>query len=77
MEYGQLLDLLRELRPGVDFDKEEGLIEKKLLTSFDIVSLVGALCDEYDVELEAVDIVPENFYSAKTLYALIQKRTEE
>lgn len=77
MEYNQLLELLEELRPGVDFDKEEGLIERKLLTSFDIVSLVGALCDAYEVELEAVDIVPENFFSAKTLYALIQKRAEE
>lgn len=77
MDYNQLLELLGELRPGVDFDKEEGLIERKLLTSFDIVSLVGALCDEYEVELEAVDIVPENFYSARTLFALIQKRAEE
>ena len=46
MEYAQLLSLLQGLRPGVDFEKEEGLIDRKILTSFDIVALIGALDDE-------------------------------
>ena len=28
MEYAQLLSLLQGLRPGVDFEKEEGLIDR-------------------------------------------------
>ena len=77
MEYVQLLSLLQGLRPGVDFEKVEGLIDRKILTSFDIVALIGALDDEFDVEIGAVDIVPENFNSARVLYALIKRRAEE
>lgn len=76
MTYEQLLDLLNQMHPEVDFETAEGLIDRKVLTSFDVVSLVAELSETYDVELGAVDIVPENFNSARALFALIE-RVEE
>ena len=76
MTYEQLLDLLKDMHPEVDFETAEGLIDRKVLTSFDVVSLVAELSETYDVELGAVDIVPENFNSARALFALIE-RVEE
>ena len=73
MTYQQLLDLLRDMHPEVDFETAEGLIDRKVLTSFDVVSIVAELSETYDVELGAVDIVPENFNSARALFALIQR----
>ena len=73
MTYEQLLDLLRDMHPEVDFETAEGLIDNKVLTSFDVVSIVAELSETYDVELGAVDIVPENFNSARALFALIQR----
>ena len=77
MTFAQLLDILRDLHPDIDFETAEGLIDHKVLTSFDVVSIVAELSETYDVELGAVDIVPENFNSARALFALIQRIEEE
>ena len=77
MTYEQLLDLLRDLHPDIDFETAEGLIDNKILTSFDVVSIVAELSETYDVELGAVDIVPENFNSARALFALIERLEDE
>lgn len=76
MEYAELIDVLSSLRPGTDFEKEEDLLGKKILTSFDIMMLAAQLADEFDVELDAADILPEHFYSAKTLFALIESKQD-
>ena len=77
MTYQQLLDLLRDLHPDIDFETAEGLIDRKILTSFDVVSIAAELSETYDVELGAADIVPENFNSARALFALIERRENE
>lgn len=77
MTFAQLLDILRDLHPDVDFETAEGLIDRKVLTSFDVVSIVAELSETYDVELGAVDIVPENFNSARALYTLIERIENE
>ena len=45
--------------------------------SFDIVSLVAALNDAFDIEIGAKDLVPENFNSAKRLLAMVQRLQDE
>lgn len=77
MTFAQLLDILRDLHPDIDFETAEGLIDHKVLTSFDVVSIVAELSETYDVELGAVDIVPQNFNSARALFALIQRIENE
>ena len=77
MTFAQLLDILRDLHPDIDFETAEGLIDHKVLTSFDVVSIVAELSETYEVELGAVDIVPENFSSARALFALIQRIENE
>lgn len=63
----ELMDILTDLRPDVDFETETALIDDHILESFDIVSLVAALNDAFDIEIGAKDLVPENFNSAKSL----------
>ena len=77
MTYQQLLDLLTDMHPDVDFETAEGLIDRKILTSFDVVSIAAELSETYDITLGAVDIVPENFNSARALYALVQRLSDE
>ena len=76
MEYQELIAVLSSIRPGTDFETEEDLLAKKILTSFDIMMLAAQLADEYDVELDAADILPEHFCSAKALYKLIESKQE-
>ena len=72
-----LLNILSEIHPEVDFETEEHLIDNKILDSFDIVTLVAEIAGEYDVSIPAEELLPENFNSAKALYALIERLMEE
>ena len=69
----QLLEILAELHPDVDFETEDQLIDNKILDSFDIVTLVAEIDDNFDVQIPAEELVPENFNTAKALYELIQR----
>ncbi len=69
----ELMNILAELKPDVDFETEEGLIDNAILDSFDIVQLIGQLRDTFDIEISPAEIIPENFNSAKALWAMIQK----
>ena len=73
----ELLEILTDLHPEVDFETEEHLIDNGILDSFDIVTLIAEIHDEFDVTIDAKRIIPENFNSAKALYALIQEIEEE
>ncbi len=73
----QLMEILEELRPDVDFENETGLIDNGILDSFDIVSLVTALNDAYDIEIKPNNLVPENFNSAKAILALVEELQDE
>ena len=77
MTFEQLLDLLSDLHPEVDFLHAEGLIDNKVLTSFDVVSIAAELSETYGVDVGAVDIVPENFNSARALFALVERLENE
>ncbi len=73
----KLIKILSEIKPGVDFTKEDNLIEKRILTSFDIIRLVMEINGEFDIEITPLHIIPENFKNAETIYALIQKIEDE
>lgn len=72
-----LLNILSELHPDVDFETADRLIDDKILDSFDIVTIVAEIDSEYDVAIPAEELVPENFNSAKALYALVEKLMDE
>ena len=73
----ELLEILEELRPDVDFASEKALVTGNILDSFDIISLVGKLNDEFDITIRPANLVPENFDSAEAMLALIEKLQEE
>ena len=73
----KLLEILRSVRSDVDFENETKLIDDNILDSFDIVSIVGELCDEYDITITAEDLEPENFNSAEAILALVEKLQDE
>ena len=68
----ELMEILRELRPDVDFETETALVDDGVLGSFDITALVNELMDEFDVEISMADLEPENFNSAQAIYEFIQ-----
>ena len=67
----ELMEILEELRPDVDFEEEKGLIADGILDSFDIMSLVGSIDEEFDIKIKPNDLIPDNFNSAEAIWALV------
>lgn len=72
-----LLQILSDLHPDVDFETTDNLIDDMILDSFDIVTLISEISEVFDVTISAEHIIPENFNSAEALYQLIQKLEDE
>ncbi len=73
----KIIDILKEIHPEVDYEHETGLIDKRIFDSFDVVTIVGELMDEFDIEITAEHMVPENFNSASAICELVKKLEEE
>lgn len=69
----ELLEILKELHSDVDYDTCETLVDDRIIDSFDIISIVAEVDDRLDVAIPAEEIIPENFNSAKALWALIER----
>lgn len=72
-----LMEILAELRPDIEFEGNEALIDNGELDSFDIVTLVGELSEAFEVEIGADEIVPENFNSVEAMMAMITRLQED
>lgn len=73
----ELLEILKDLHPDVDFENTDNLVDGKIIDSFDIVTIISEIGDKFDVVVSAEYITPENFNSAKALWAMIQKIEDE
>ena len=73
----ELMQILEELRPDVDFANEKALIDNGVLDSFDIVALVGELNDAFDIEIKPNNLIPANFNSAEAMMKLIEQLQDE
>lgn len=72
-----LLEILENLHPEVDFAACTTLVDDRIIDSFDIVTIISEINDEYDVVIPAEEIIPENFNSAQALYDLIVRLEDE
>lgn len=73
----KLLEVLEDVKPDVDFKSSKCLIDDRILDSLDIVSIVSALNEEFDIQISIKDIVPENFNSVDVLYSLVKRLQED
>ena len=69
----QVLRILKELQPTYAFEEGVDFIEQSYLDSFDVVTLVTELEETFSVSISALDIIPENFSSVKSICALVRR----
>lgn len=69
----KLLEILKGIRPDVDFENEKALIDDGYLDSFDVVSIISEIDDVFGVQIRINELDPENFNSAEAIWTLIQK----
>ena len=73
----QIIDILSEIVDDVDFDSCTTLIDDGILSSLDIIQLIGALNDEFDISIPATEIIPQNFNSVDAMVAMVERLADE
>jgi acyl carrier protein len=73
----KLLEILKGIRPDVNFENETALIDDGILDSFDVVSIISELDDVFDVQIRINELDPENFNSAEAIWNLVQTLKEK
>lgn len=69
----KIMEILQGIRPEFDFNTSEDFIEDGYLDSFDLVSLVSELDETFDISIDGLDIIPENFKSLDTITNVVKK----
>ena len=72
-----IIDILSEIAEDVDFDACTTLIDDGLLSSLDVIQLIGALNDEFDISIPATEIIPDNFNSVDAICAMVKRLEDE
>ncbi len=66
-------EILRDLHPDEDIDECESLVSDGILDSYDIITIITQLADEFDAVITADRITPENFDSAQAIAELVDE----
>lgn len=73
----KVYSILKEIRPEFDFEESENFVEDGYLDSFDIVTLVSELETAFDVVIDGMDVLPENFETVQDICNMVNKSREE
>ena len=74
---GEILKILKDFRPDIDFQSKNNLIDEGLLDSLDIVNIISEFDSEFDIEIPVEEITPENFNSVQAMKELIERLKDE
>lgn len=69
----KIIEILTDLRPEFDFKEDMNFIEEGMLDSLDVVNLVTDLENRFGVNIDGMDILPENFESIEKITDLLKK----
>ena len=69
----QVINILQEIRPEFDFSEDLDFIEQGMLDSFDVMSLVTSLDEEFGISIDGMDILAPNFATVESIINLLKK----
>ena len=73
----KVLNILSEIRSEFDFSISSNFIEDGMLDSFDIITLVTMLDEEFKISIEGTQVIPDNFISVESICSLLSKYVKE
>lgn len=77
MKMNRIIEILNEIKPGESINESTRLIDGKIIDSLAMISLVAELSDEFDVDITAQDIIPENFETPAAILKMIERLENE
>lgn len=69
----ELLTLLKEINPNVDYENTKNLMSGKVIDSIDMTTILAELEDTFDIEIDMEYITPQYFDSVEAIWAMIQE----
>jgi acyl carrier protein len=73
----KILEILKSIRPDVDFEKETKLIDDDIIDSFDVIQIATEFMDAFDIDIDADDIEPEKLNNVDAMVELVESRMSE
>ena len=73
----ELMEILEEIDPDIDYENETNLIDGKVLDSLSILTLITEICDVFEIEIGPKWMRNENFNSAEAMWKMITAIKEE
>ncbi len=73
----KIIEIIKGIKPSAQINENTALIDEKIIDSLAMITLISALSDEFDVEITARDITPENFKTPQAILALIERLEDE
>ena len=73
----ELLEIMMEINPEVDYATETNLIDGQVYDSLSILTLITTICDEFEIEIGPKWMRNENFNSIHAIWNMIQAIQED
>ncbi len=73
----KITDIIQEIKPSAEITEDTRLLDEHILDSLSIVSLVSELCDEFDIDITPLDVIPDNFATVKNIADMIERIEED
>lgn len=73
MNKTELLSILQDIHPEIDYENEKNLVDNGIFDSFDIVTLISEIATNFEIKVPANEITPDNFNSLEAIMALLEK----
>ena len=68
----QILEILQDLMPNVDFEKATTLADDGIIDSINVVNIVTEIAIAFDVQIPFEALVNENFNSVDSIVKLVE-----
>ena len=73
----RILEVVKSIRPDVDFERETAVIDDEVLDSFDVIQIVTELMEEFNIFIDADDIEPENLNSLENIRDMVERKLND
>lgn len=70
----KILQILKSLHPEYDYERSTNYLDDGLLDSFDIIALVTELEDNYNINIDPIEIIPDNFESMDKIKSFVKSK---
>jgi acyl carrier protein len=72
----KIVEILSNLKSGVDFSVAENIVTDKVIDSIDIATMISEIEDAFDIEIGMEYMENENFDSAEAIWEMVQEIQE-